>query len=244
MNYLSISNVSPLIKGLCIVLVMGLFTACQNNVGQDAEEPELTIMDVPSPLALEQQSSSDVFTEWTSSSRGNYVTNFENTSSDGFIASYYRETNPAQSSSSFSTSATYTTTVLKDGVVNLRYEFSGINKPINISGQSVLIYFIKPAGKKTKYIQGIIVLTKENEFTLSGTMEFDLNAGDTFHLRSNSTLGILDNNTEASIEGMVVISVVNDPETKQDCKKGGYGDYGFKNQGQCVRFVETGKDSR
>lgn len=35
-----------------------------------------------------------------------------------------------------------------------------------------------------------------------------------------------------------------DPMDKNQCKKGGYEDFGFKNQGQCVRFVETGKDSR
>lgn len=34
------------------------------------------------------------------------------------------------------------------------------------------------------------------------------------------------------------------PEMKNDCKKGGWQDYGFKNQGQCIRFVNTGKDSR
>ena len=34
------------------------------------------------------------------------------------------------------------------------------------------------------------------------------------------------------------------PETMADCKKGGWETYGFKNQGQCVRYVETGKDSR
>lgn len=32
--------------------------------------------------------------------------------------------------------------------------------------------------------------------------------------------------------------------TKESCKKGGYNDFGFKNQGQCIRYVETGKDSR
>jgi hypothetical protein len=37
---------------------------------------------------------------------------------------------------------------------------------------------------------------------------------------------------------------VNNPTTKDDCKKGGWKDFDFKNQGQCVRFVETGKDSR
>jgi len=35
-----------------------------------------------------------------------------------------------------------------------------------------------------------------------------------------------------------------DPSIKDDCKHGGWSDFGFKNQGQCVRFVETGVDSR
>ena len=39
------------------------------------------------------------------------------------------------------------------------------------------------------------------------------------------------------------IGVLN-PETKNDCKKGGWEEYGFNNQGQCIRFVNTGKDSR
>jgi len=34
------------------------------------------------------------------------------------------------------------------------------------------------------------------------------------------------------------------PTTKDDCKNGGWEQYGFRNQGQCVRFIETGKDSR
>jgi len=37
---------------------------------------------------------------------------------------------------------------------------------------------------------------------------------------------------------------VSNPETRADCKKGGWQDYGFRNQGQCIRFVNTGKDSR
>jgi hypothetical protein len=35
-----------------------------------------------------------------------------------------------------------------------------------------------------------------------------------------------------------------DPTTKADCNKGGWADFGFRNQGQCIRFVNTGKDSR
>lgn len=37
---------------------------------------------------------------------------------------------------------------------------------------------------------------------------------------------------------------VEQPETKADCKQGGFADYGFRNQGQCIRYVNTGKDSR
>lgn len=35
-----------------------------------------------------------------------------------------------------------------------------------------------------------------------------------------------------------------DPETKDDCKNGGWKTFGFKNQGQCNRFINTGFDSR
>ena len=35
------------------------------------------------------------------------------------------------------------------------------------------------------------------------------------------------------------------PLTEKDqCKNDGWMNYGFKNQGQCVKFMETGKDSR
>jgi hypothetical protein len=34
------------------------------------------------------------------------------------------------------------------------------------------------------------------------------------------------------------------PESKDDCKKGGWEAFGFKNQGQCIKFVNTGMDSR
>lgn len=36
----------------------------------------------------------------------------------------------------------------------------------------------------------------------------------------------------------------NEKTTKDDCKKGGWSDLGFKNQGKCIQYVNTGKDSR
>ncbi|HIA92011.1 TPA: hypothetical protein EYO12_02735 [Candidatus Saccharibacteria bacterium] len=34
------------------------------------------------------------------------------------------------------------------------------------------------------------------------------------------------------------------PVSKNECKKGGYETFGFSNQGQCIQYVNTGKDSR
>jgi hypothetical protein len=41
-----------------------------------------------------------------------------------------------------------------------------------------------------------------------------------------------------------VTTVYSDPETRDDCMKGGWESYGFNNQGLCIQFVNTGKDSR
>jgi hypothetical protein len=38
--------------------------------------------------------------------------------------------------------------------------------------------------------------------------------------------------------------VLPDATTRADCVSGGWEEFGFKNQGQCVRFINTGKDSR
>ena len=35
-----------------------------------------------------------------------------------------------------------------------------------------------------------------------------------------------------------------DPATMDDCKDGGWEDFGFDNQGRCMQFVLTGRDSR
>ena len=38
--------------------------------------------------------------------------------------------------------------------------------------------------------------------------------------------------------------VLPDAQTKADCKKGGWKDFDFRNQGRCIKFVVTGKDTR
>lgn len=43
---------------------------------------------------------------------------------------------------------------------------------------------------------------------------------------------------------LTISPAIADPQSKDQCKTGGYEDYGFDNQGQCIQFVNTGKDSR
>ena len=43
-----------------------------------------------------------------------------------------------------------------------------------------------------------------------------------------------------TVEGCVPTT----PTTKEQCKKGGYEEFGFKNQGQCVAFVERGPKNK
>jgi len=42
----------------------------------------------------------------------------------------------------------------------------------------------------------------------------------------------------------VTFDVIPDVQAKADCLDGGWEAYGFANQGQCIRFVNTGQDSR
>jgi hypothetical protein len=37
---------------------------------------------------------------------------------------------------------------------------------------------------------------------------------------------------------------VEEIDAREQCKDGGWEDAGFRNQGQCLRFVNTGQDSR
>ena len=50
--------------------------------------------------------------------------------------------------------------------------------------------------------------------------------------------------TVADNSGLIMSFVTADPQEKFDCTDDKWIDFGFKNQGQCIRFVETGKDSR
>jgi hypothetical protein len=51
-------------------------------------------------------------------------------------------------------------------------------------------------------------------------------------------------NDDPFLYGLIMKFNSSDPSTKDDCRDGGWERFGFKNQGQCIRFIETGQDSR
>ncbi len=44
--------------------------------------------------------------------------------------------------------------------------------------------------------------------------------------------------------GLVMKFISADPTTKDECKDGGWEGFGFATQGHCIRFIETGQDTR
>jgi hypothetical protein len=72
---------------------------------------------------------------------------------------------------------------------------------------------------------------------------FSLNVGDT----SSSDLGLdgyLDNVVVNANGNTTTYDFEPEVQSKDDCKNGGWEAFGFRNQGQCIQFVNTGKDSR
>ena len=53
-----------------------------------------------------------------------------------------------------------------------------------------------------------------------------------------------DDGLTAQSQVAIQVNPVPQPQSDNDCKKNGWQAYGFSNQGQCIRYVNTGKDSR
>jgi hypothetical protein len=49
---------------------------------------------------------------------------------------------------------------------------------------------------------------------------------------------------QIELDGISITAIAIDPTDKTSCKGGGWQVFGFKNQGQCIQFVNTGKDHR
>jgi hypothetical protein len=93
--------------------------------------------------------------------------------------------------------------------------------------------------------------------TVNGVQKYD--SGDSIQgawsfplsgLQNGETYEVIATGTHSGKSGTdtitfrVATQVTTNPVVKEDCFDGGWQDYGFINQGQCVRYVVNGKDSR
>lgn len=72
---------------------------------------------------------------------------------------------------------------------------------------------------------------------LTSEVSFTAVAGTTYHIQVGNPAG-------ATVDFQLTWAFAGDPTSVDDCKNGGWASYGFSNQGRCIQFVNTGKDSR
>lgn len=109
---------------------------------------------------------------------------------------------------------------------------------------------VGPAGAFTGFAGTITVGTPANgaTFSVAGSAPtYTLVSSDYINLPSTpGNFGTLqlNNSWQLTFDLSVPPAASANPQDKNACMKGGWDTFNFKNQGQCVRFVETGKDSR
>jgi len=154
----------------------------------------------------------------------------------------------------------------KEGGPNMRAQFGG--SPVDqfyfqLNGESALwtpgsltfdgwhMYtFVWSASQKQIYLDGSLVASTANTLVspADGTLYLGHNSTTSLGYRERyegamDDLRIYDRALTAS-EILSLKSESTDPTSDEDCMNGGWAAYGFKNQGQCIRYLRTGLDSR
>lgn len=131
------------------------------------------------------------------------------------------------------------TTTAVAGTATAPWSYNGDN------GSGALSTFTAAEAVVNDVVVGVLFSSStDGAFSFSGTYTFNVQAGDTYGFRFFGTT------FEATMMGTFTAGPVTfttgpgDPATKEDCKNGEWVTYEFSSQGQCVRFVETGTDSR
>lgn len=95
----------------------------------------------------------------------------------------------------------------------------------------------------TYAIDGIDVGTAPAGVTTSHIRELFLNSAN-YGARPPEDYPNLNNDSYAAHWHNGDVPPAPQPESKNDCKKGGWADFGFKNQGQCIASVQSNENSR
>jgi hypothetical protein len=91
----------------------------------------------------------------------------------------------------------------------------------------------------TIHLGGVCVDTRASNACPAGPRVVTFNADETVEIRL-----ALGGERDWDFDWTSFAVLPNNPQSKDECKKGGWEAFGFENQGQCIRYVNTGKDSR
>ena len=215
-------------------IMLSLFliaTACDSNVVSPDEE--VVSMETEAAFAKPVAVSAPV---WSASGQGTVTL-----LGDGVTAnpSMSYSINPAGFSAR---TWELSTTANKGGTVSLPYEYSGFHAFFAVRVFAVAFVSGSSGTTTTPLINAgpVSCCTSPSAgFSYSGNVTLTVEEGDTYGFRFGGSNG--DSNNQ--LNGTFTVNF-NNPNSKDQCKVGGWEAFGFKNQGQCVRYVETGKDSR
>jgi hypothetical protein len=206
------------ISTACIIVLASITGACA--------DANLTGLDVPEQPA--HSVSIAAATAWTASGPGTVTVVSDGTAGDAVMT--YSLAGSISGLWDFETTADQTATVI------LPWSYTGVHDVADGQAVAEVYAIVNDVVVATLLVSGV-----GGSFSFSGTYTFTVSAGDTYGFRFggfSEDLTLTGTFTVDLPEGPV------DPATKDDCKNGGWGAYGFQNQGQCVLFVETGDDSR
>jgi len=140
----------------------------------------------------------------------------------------------------------FETTADQTATVTLPWSYIG-EHPTFSGGSTVVLYAVVNDAVVATLVDQVLTF---GSFTFSGTYTFTVSAGDTYGFRFGGSSNTDPEVREPELSGRLAVDLPEapvepvDPVTKDDCKDGGWMAYGFRNQGQCIAFVETGHDSR
>jgi hypothetical protein len=110
--------------------------------------------------------------------------------------------------------------------------------------------FVWSAGQRRIYLDGALLGSDDgaSASTLTGTFFLGHNSGTTYGFREHFE-GEMDDlriysRALSATEVTKLVAAKDDPQNADECKNGGWISFGFENQGRCIQFVNTGKDSR
>jgi hypothetical protein len=133
----------------------------------------------------------------------------------------------------------FETTAERTATVTIPWSYNGESSVAGFGGARGVVYAVV-----NDAVVATLIDQNVGRFSFSGTYTFTVSAGDTYGFRFG---GVSDNTLARVLIGTFTVvppEAPADPATQDDCKDGGWMAFGFRNQGQCVAFVETGNDSR